>query len=214
MTCNILGLVLAGGRSRRMGQDKALISFDGEACLFSYVLHRFECQLDDIVISTASDHPIFSESGHDLVRDIAPFAGLGPLSGLYAALDHCQHLEPRHYDAIITIAVDTPFFPQNYVARLCRLARGRPHLALIAATHNKQHPTFALWPCHLLPDLKRHLASGERSILSFAAKVGAETVLFPSSGGDPFFNINTRQELELARQHLAMLKGKDGKRTD
>jgi len=112
-----LGLILAGGQSRRMGQDKALLPF-GCKTLFEYVLRRFANQLDTILISTASQHPTFTHCGRVLVRDPSPFERLGPLSGLLAGFDYCQQLpSPPSYKAIITIAVDTPFFPDDYVAR-------------------------------------------------------------------------------------------------
>jgi len=202
-----LGLVLSGGQSRRMGGDKAVMPF-GDATLFEHVLHRLKHQLDDIVISTASDHPVFRDCGHDLIHDLPPFVGMGPLSGLYAAFDYCrQRKHEVPYDGIITVAVDTPFFPEDYVARLDGANISAPSSALIAATIHRPHPTFALWKLHLADALAQHLCRGKYSIVSFADQIEAEAILFPSScEQDPFFNINTPQELELARNRLLMLK--------
>jgi len=212
MSPNYLGLILAGGQSQRMGQDKAFLPF-GKTSLFDYVLHRFSCQINHIVISTASQHPTFIGCGHELIHDLVPFAQLGPLSGLYAAFNYCKQLEPKHhYDGIITIAIDTPFFPDNYVLCLCSAAAVKPHYALIAATEHRQHPTFSLWPLEYANILKSHLEKGNRSLLSFATQIKAETVIFPSPGNqDPFFNINTPQERDLALKRLAMLEVNHGK---
>jgi len=213
-THDYLGVILAGGQSRRMGQDKALMPFGG-ATLFDYVLHRFSCQIDDIIISTASHHSVFRHCGRKIVRDIAPFQQIGPLSGLYAAFDYCQKSNPDHpYQGIITIAVDTPFFPDDYVACLRASINPKNPKALIATSQQKQHPTFAFWPLNLVSSLWRHLATGKRSIMSFANIITAENIAFPftAEGKDPFFNINNRQEWELACDYLAVLRETHGKR--
>jgi len=213
MSYNCLGLILAGGSSRRMGRDKALLPFGNKATLFEYVLHRFERQIDDIIISTPSQNPVFADCGHDIICDISPFVGLGPLCGLYAAFDYCQKKQKiaSLYQAVITIAVDTPFFPDDYVARLCD-ACAYTDCALIATTHHRQHPTFALWPLPMVQALQHHLETGNTSILSFGDHVGAQPVLFPDE--NCFFNMNTREEWKLAYNKQLMLKTTNGKRRD
>jgi len=206
MPGDYLGVVLAGGQSRRMGQDKALLPFGNNRTLFDHVLHHFGRQIDNIIISTANHDSVFTHCGHDLVGDIAPFERLGPLSGLYAAFDYCQK-SGQSYRGLITVAVDTPFFPNDYVAQLRAMASSHPCCPLIAATGKRQHPTFALWPLDVASALHHHLETGKRSILSFAAQVGMQTIVFPpsSTNEDPFFNINNQQEWELACHRLSML---------
>jgi len=204
MQGDYLGLVLAGGQSRRMGRDKALLPF-GEGVLFEHVLCRFAQQIDTILVSTASDHPAFVHCGRELVGDLAPFKQLGPLSGLFAALHYCQNLKkPLSYKGIITIAVDTPFFPDDYVARLCDAASSKPKTPLIAATSERSHPTFALWPMAVASILRQHLEKGQYSLLSFAVQQGAENVIFTDEAA--FFNINRQQEWVLAQHKRTMLE--------
>jgi len=198
-----LGVVLAGGYSRRMGHNKALVEFGGVR-LVDYVSRRLLLQLDDVVINTPLDmycgEGVCPAVSLPLVGDIAPFVGLGPLSGLHAALCYIQ-VKNKPYEGVITIAVDTPFFPNDYVARLCDVAALYPQRVVIAASGGTPHPTFALWPRSVEKTLKVHLQQGDYAILSFARQVGVEFVDFPineQGKQDVFFNINTPQDLQLA----------------
>jgi len=204
-----LGVVLAAGRSRRMGRDKALIEFGG-ARLVDYVSRRLLLQLDDVIINMRCDEADVVDLPCPVIGDVAPFAGLGPLSGLYAAFCYMKETA-KHYDAVITIAVDTPFFPNNYVARLSEIAALYPQRTLIATSAGKVHPTFSLWPLAVEQALAAHLQQGDYAILSFAKRVGAEFVDFPPKGpgeGDAFFNINGPQDLQLAQQILKYEEGR------
>jgi len=150
MSC--LGVVLAGGQSRRMGHDKMWIQFGG-ATLAEHVLRRLLRQLGDVVLNCPEDR---GSGGFvplvPFVCDMAPFVGLGPLSGLYAALHHAA--TKGSYDCVITVAVDTPFFPKDYVARLCEMVPFYPHHVLMATSDGHAHPTFALWPCGIRKKLE------------------------------------------------------------
>jgi molybdopterin-guanine dinucleotide biosynthesis protein A len=112
-------------------------------------------------------------------------------------------------EAIVTAAADTPFFPTDLVARLTRAARGMEHPLVLAATPDPEggtirHPTFGLWPVALRDDLRAALQGGLRKVVLWTDAHRGREALFPVAGVDPFFNVNTPQDL--ARAEI-LLKG-------
>lgn len=191
----IWGVVLAGGASRRMGADKAAMMLDGETFL-QRAVRRLAPQVDRVVVNAPAevrDGPSFERSANEawlerfgdveIVPDTVP-GRAGPLAGVLAAMTSA---EPD--DAIVTVAVDTPFFPDDLVERLAGSG------IAFAASAGRTHPVFAFWPAHLRDDLQLTLEGGERKILAFAERHGYRTVEF-AAPPDPFFNINTPADLE------------------
>ena len=110
--------------------------------------------------------------------------------------------------AAVSVAGDTPFFPQDLTNRLVEAAQISDVPIMIAASRNSdnklvRHPTFGLWPVNLREDLTKALAEGVRKVVAWADKHGIESVEFERGNVDPFFNINTREDLEFARELLA-----------
>ena len=194
----ICGVVLAGGASRRMGgPDKASLMFGGETFL-QRAVRRLVPQVDHVLVSapaTARDGPSFDPAlnGEWVERfgdvTIVPdtlTGGAGPLAGVLAAMEMVSA------DAIVTAAVDTPFFPDDYVSRLAGDGIS------FAVSEGRVHPVFGFWPIRLKDDLRTALESGERKILALADRHGYREVRFPSPP-DPFFNVNTPDDLAHAR---------------
>jgi molybdopterin-guanine dinucleotide biosynthesis protein A len=129
----------------------------------------------------------------DLPDPLAGFAG--PLAGLSAGLDWAR--AEGHAD-LVTVAVDTPFFPPDLVARLAE-GRGAAQAAL-AEDRDGLHPTFGLWRTSLAAPLRAALAGGERRMTRFADRAGAVHVRF--AGADAFFNVNAPDDLALAEERL------------
>ncbi len=144
--------------------------------------------------------------------------GRGPLAGLAAAF---AWAEARSGDvaAIATVASDTPFLPNNLIARLVEATTGRNEAPAIAVSSGQRHPTIAFWPLALAEDLRKALARGELGADRFAERHAAIEVVFPMRqiGGrdvDPFFNANRRDDLEEARRILAGLENKNQRGDD
>ena len=122
--------------------------------------------------------------------------GAGPLAGVLAGLDWAAQ---SGADRIVTVAADTPFFPRDLVARLERAAEGMPHPLVLAATPDGRQPTFGLWPVALRDDLRDALRGGLRKVVMWTDRHGGREALFDAAG-DPFFNVNTPEDLARARE--------------
>ncbi len=186
----IFGVILAGGAGRRMGgADKALLRVGGRS-LLSHAIARLEPQVERLAISANGDAARFSGFGLPVLPDATV---LGPLAGVLAALHWAA---PLGASAIVTAAVDSPFFPGDLTPRLCLAAETAPEgLALVTAA--KDHPTFALWPVALAPALSAFLVSGAKArILDFMAQHHAARAPFPDEAA--FDNLNTPEDLTRA----------------
>lgn len=205
-----LGVVLAGGRATRMGGgDKGLLPL-GSSNILGHVLARFEPQVAKLALNANGDPERFAEYGLPVLGDsIEGFAG--PLVGVLAGLDWAAE---QGAEAIVTVAADTPFFPSDLVARLIVAAQGMTHPLVLAATPRGaqetksmsgsgliRHPTFGLWPVLLRDDLRAALTDGLRKVVIWTDKHGGREALFDEAG-DPFFNVNTPEDLEQARERL------------
>ena len=198
-----LGVILAGGQARRMGGgDKGLLTLDGET-LLARVVARLAPQVAGLALNANGDPARFEAFDLPVVPDsLADFPG--PLAGVLAGLDWAAELGA---EAIVTAAADTPFFPRDLVARLQSAAEGLPHPLALAATPDPRkgvlrHPTFGLWPVALRDDLRAALEDGVRKVVMWTDKHGAGTAEFPVGEFDPFFNVNTPEDLKQAEAML------------
>ncbi|TGQ47789.1 MULTISPECIES: molybdenum cofactor guanylyltransferase MobA [unclassified Mesorhizobium] len=203
MSQDVAGIILAGGQSRRMGGgDKTLLSF-GDGSLLSRIVSRLAPQVGPLALSANGDPARFAGFGLPVLADtVEGFAG--PLAGILTGLEWAS----MACDAVVTVAGDTPFLPKNLVERLVAAADERPGSIAVACSGGKRHPTFALWPAELHDALRRFLVDeGNRRVSAFIDRHGFVEVEFPmlKSGGreiDPFFNINTPDDLAVAGRLL------------
>ncbi|WP_378950601.1 molybdenum cofactor guanylyltransferase MobA [Mesorhizobium sp. ANAO-SY3R2] len=204
MTGQIAGLILAGGLSRRMGgTDKALLPLHGQP-LIGRVLDRLRPQATPIAINTNGDPAPFQPFGVDIIADT--LAGYqGPLAGILAGFEWAT-VKPK-ITHLLSVAGDTPFFPPDLAARLA--TAGDPARIRVAASAGRLHPTFALWPVQLRDKLAAFLESGDiRRVITFLEQTGMDAVDFPNeqlgrATVDPFFNINTPEDLAQAERLLS-----------
>jgi molybdopterin-guanine dinucleotide biosynthesis protein A len=206
-----LGVILAGGQATRMGGgDKGLLPL-GEDTLLDHVIDRLSPQVDAIALNANGDPARFDAFGLPVVPDsIDGFPG--PLAGVLAGLDWAAG---KGAETIVTVAADTPFFPTDLVAHLQDVADGMDHPLVLAATPRGQektksmsksglirHPTFGLWPVALRDDLRAALEEGISKVVIWTERHGGREAVFPTDAGDPFFNVNTPEDLEAARAML------------
>lgn len=206
---HVAGVVLAGGLSRRMGGgDKGLREIAGKP-LMLHVIERLSPQASPLAISANGDPARFAAFGLPVIPDAtADFAG--PLAGVLAGMRWAAQAAP-HVRFIVTAACDTPFFPDDLVAKFIAAA-GSAYPAIVLAKSGEQiHPVFGLWPVAFAGDLADALASGTRKVLHWTDRHPHFTAEFPilRLGGklaDPFFNANTPEELGEAAALLAARK--------
>jgi molybdopterin-guanine dinucleotide biosynthesis protein A len=203
---NTLGLLLAGGQSRRMGGgDKALRPLGGRI-LIEHVIDRIGPQVAGLVLNANGDPDRFARFGLPVVADSVPdFAG--PLAGILAGLDWTSANRPDCPD-IVSVPTDAPFLPRDLVARL-RYEREAVGADLAcAASGGRAHPVIGLWPVRLREALRAAVvAEGIRKVDVWTSRYRLKIVDFPVErpGLDPFFNANRPGDLERAAELLGHL---------
>ena len=202
-----LGVILAGGLARRMGGgDKSLLSLGASSRVLDQVIARLSAQVDQMVLNANGDPARFDEFGLPVVADSLD-GFLGPLAGVLAGLDYAAE---HGFDHIVSVAADTPFFPTNLASALETASKHMDVPIALAATKIEgvktvRHPTFGLWPVALREELRTALQDGLRKVVLWTDQYGAETHVFDRGDIDPFFNINTPEDLELANKMMETL---------
>lgn len=194
-----LGVVLAGGQSRRMGEeDKTLMSLAGVP-LTKLVLDRITPQVDSAIINTNADENSFQQFGMPVLADTIP-GYAGPLAGILTALKYAQQ---NQCSRVASVAADTPFFPDDFVERLSACSS---HDIVLAGSGGHRQPTFGLWSVSIVDDLERFLTDGdERKIMRFVQRHSWTTVEFDAlspNDPDPFFNINSPEDMIEAARYM------------
>jgi molybdenum cofactor guanylyltransferase len=195
----IVGLLLAGGLSRRMGGGDKALRLIGGRTLLDHVIDRMRPQVAALVLNANGEPSRFARFGLPVVPDsIAGFAG--PLAGVLAGLDWAAANRPD-CTHIVSVATDAPFLPVDLVARLVEgMANAGAELAC-AASGGQTHPVIGLWPVSLREALREAVvAEGIRKVDQWTARYRLATVVFPDEtpGVDPFFNANRPEDLERA----------------
>lgn len=194
------GMILAGGLSRRMGAEKALMPLAGRP-LLAHVIARAEPQLSHLALNANGDPARFARFGLPVRAD--SLAGHpGPLAGVLAAMDWAAELGAER---VFSLPVDTPLLPGDLVPRLLLASEAGEGPVLAASADAtgalRAHPTCALWPVALRQDLRAAVLGGQRRMMDWAMAQGARLEAFPAPGADPFLNVNDPQDLD-AVEHL------------
>ncbi|WP_300012675.1 molybdenum cofactor guanylyltransferase MobA [uncultured Roseobacter sp.] len=198
-----LGVILAGGQATRMGGgDKGLLHLGGQS-LLTRVIDRLEPQVAGLALNANGDPARFERYRLPVLPDsIEGFAG--PLAGVLAGLDWAAK---QGAETIVTAAADTPFFPADLVPQLLLASEGMEHPLVLSATPDPargrvRHPTFGLWPVSLRDDLRGALQDGLRKVVVWTDAHEGREALFPVTTFDPFFNVNTPEDLARAEALL------------
>jgi molybdenum cofactor guanylyltransferase len=195
-------IILAGGRATRMnGLDKPLQKLGGKP-LLAHVIAALAPQCSTLVINANGDAARFSSFDLPVVAD-ANANFLGPLAGVLAGLDDLVQRDPALGFAV-SVATDTPFLPTDLVVKLHAARASAQADIAVARSGHIVHPTFALWPVAIRDGLRRALIDEDiRRVTSFLARhtcAYADWDIVPS---DPFFNVNTPDDLREAERILA-----------
>lgn len=195
----VVGILLAGGKSSRMGGGDKCLRLLGGRPILARIVERLKPQVSGMVINANGDPTRFAEFGLPVVGDSV--AGLaGPLAGVHAGLEWVKRNRPG-IDYAVTVATDTPFFPADLVQRFLAALTDQP--LLVAKSNEGVHPVVGLWPVAIAAKIEASLKASERKAGKWVAEHGAAEVFFPDIeiGGvqiDPFFNINRPEELARA----------------
>lgn len=200
-----MAVILAGGEGRRLGgQDKARLPIDGQP-LIRHVMDAIKLQTDNLAISCHDNPGRFDEFGVPIIQD--EFSErLGPIGGILSAMDWVAEHHPD-IDSILTVPTDTPFLPHDLVRRLS-YARDMADLNMACACSGDQiHPVIAIWPVGIRKVLRTSLSRApERNVRNWARRIGCAYAIWPSDTADPFFNINTEEDLAQAEERFSWNK--------
>jgi molybdenum cofactor guanylyltransferase len=198
-----LGVILAGGRATRIGGgDKGLRKVGGQR-LMDHVITRLGPQCLGLAINANGDPARFDDFGLPVLPDSLPDQP-GPLAGVLAGLDWAAL---QGAAAIVTAAADTPFFPVDLVARL-KAAAGPSGLCIAGSPDEtgrvQRHPTFGLWPVALRDELRAAVTGGMRKVVTWTDAHNAGLARFGSDPFDPFFNINSPEDILRAERLMRL----------
>jgi len=197
-----LGLVLAGGLARRMGGgDKAFLKIAGKTIL-EHVISRFQPQCAALILNANGDPKRFDSYKLPVVADEIPdFAG--PLAGILAGLDWAAINAPQ-IEFIASVPGDCPFLPRDLVPRLhaARVAEKTP--LACAKSGDWRHPVAGIWPTSLRANLRHALTKeGLHKIEVWTGRHRVAIAKWPDEPVDPFFNVNTPEDLARAEDIAA-----------
>lgn len=194
-------VILAGGLSSRMGGgDKWLLEL-GTQRLVDRVIERITPQVDGVVVNANGDAGRSDLGTLPVVPDsIEGFAG--PLAGVLAGMDWAAD---NGFQSLISVAADTPFFPEDLAEKLQTGAQMKKLPLAMAVTYGdadrdgfSRHPTFGLWDVSLRNDLRKALNEGVRKVVQWTSAKGCANVVFDVQEFDPFFNVNRPEDMARA----------------
>ena len=198
---DVAGVILAGGLARRMGgRPKALIELDGKP-LAAHALGRLAPQVGAVALNANADGERLAALGAPVIRDtVEGFAG--PLAGVLAGMLWARKAAPEAR-WLVSVAVDTPFFPADLAARFIEAVTESDAQMAVAASNGRAHPVFGLWPIAMAEELQAALVEeGLRKIDLFTARYRLVQVDFGHGRDDPFFNINRPEDLQQAQRRI------------
>ncbi len=198
-----IGVVLAGGRARRMGDGDKMRIRVGGAAILDRVLSRLRPQCIRLVLNAAGDATRFADTGLAVIADSVPDYA-GPLAGILAGLDWAASEAPG-IAWVVSAPSDCPFLPPDLVACLHQARFTADAQLACAASGERRHPVVALWAVALREDLRRALIDqGIRKVDQWTARYPLGVAEWPATPVDPFFNVNTPEEA-IAADRIAAL---------
>ena len=195
---DILGSILAGGQSKRMGEDKLFLEINNKK-LIEYSIDKVKKYLKDLIIVTNSNNEFFSKNKLTTVSDCIE-GQLGPLVGILTAMKWAKE-NLTNCSWIATFPCDTPFFPENIIKIFIEESKKKESLILSASSHGRKHNIFGLWSLDLYDKLKDDLINKKiRKVQDWTEKNKIKNLEFKFEAYDPFFNINTQEDLKFAKK--------------
>ena len=192
----ILGVVLAGGKSQRFGQDKSQVKLNGKI-LIDYILSEIIDEFKEILIVTNQSISFMSSKKITVIEDFKK--GLGPLGGVLSAMKWIKD-NNKEYSWISTFPADTPFFTKKELKIFYNDIKIENNKLFFIKDKNTRHNIFGLWSLDLMDQLETDLYNGERKVEIWANSIGVSTVNIEYKNINPFFNINTIYDLEKAKK--------------
>jgi molybdopterin-guanine dinucleotide biosynthesis protein A len=196
---NILAVVLAGGKSKRFGEDKNQVKL-GEKTLLEHVLSKINNKFEEILIVSSHNLEIKKSENITIIPDC--FDDFGPLAGVLSSMKWVKE-NKKQYKWVATFPSDTPFFEISIIEEYKKRININDSSLYFIKSNNKRHNIFGLWSIDLLDVLEDDLKNNNfRKVEDWADKIGVKTIDIEVNKYDPFFNINTKEDLKKAEEIL------------
>jgi len=196
---NILAVVLAGGKSKRFGEDKNQIKL-GDKTLLEHVLSKINNKFEEILIVSSHNLEIKKSENITIIPDC--FDDFGPLAGVLSSMKWIKENQKK-YKWVATFPSDTPFFDISIIEEYKKRININDSSLYFIKSNNKRHNIFGLWSIDLLDVLEDDLKNNNfRKVEDWADKIGVKTIDIKVNEFDPFFNINTKEDFEKAKEIL------------
>jgi len=195
---NILGAILAGGKSKRMRQDKLFLNLNNKT-LIEHTINKVKKYFKELIIITNKENEFFVKNNLTTVKDCIE-GQLGPLVGILTAMKWAKKNSPK-CSWIASFPCDTPFFPESIISKFIEESKKKESLILCASSHGRQHNIFGLWSIELHDKLYNDLVNNKvRKVQDWTKANKIKNLEFEFKDYDPFFNINTSEDLEFAKK--------------
>ena len=197
---NILGVILAGGKSSRFGSNKADAHL-GDKTLLEHTISKVEKNFLEVLIVSNNESIKINKKNVFLVKDFIK-GQLGPLIGILSAMKWIQQYNKK-YKWIATFPCDTPFIDDSIIGKLKNCSLSNDHLLFFLNSRKKRHNIFGLWSLKLIDILEEDIRSNNfRKVELWADKIGVQKIEVNTEGFNKFLNINTLDDLEDAKKNL------------
>jgi molybdopterin-guanine dinucleotide biosynthesis protein A len=195
---NILGVVLAGGKSQRFGEDKSQVKL-GDKLLIDYILSEIIDEFNEVLVVSNNLIDFKQSEKISLIKDFKK--DLGPLGGVLTAMKWVKD-NNKDYQWISTFPVDTPFFKNEILKDFFKKINIEEGKLFFINSNDTRHNIFGLWSLDLMDKLREDLDKGERKVEVWANSIGVKNINMKFENKDPFFNINTKEDLKKAIENL------------
>ena len=191
----ILGVVLAGGKSLRFGEDKSQVKLNNKS-LIDHILSEILTEFKELLIVSNNSIEFNKSEKISIIGDFKN--NLGPLGGVLTAMKWIKD-NNKDYQWISTFPTDTPFFKNQILKDFHDKINLKNGKLFFIKSNNTRHNIFGLWSIDLADKLEKDLENGDRKVEDWANKVGVNIIDMQFEKNDPFFNINTKEDLEKAK---------------
>ena len=196
---NILGIILAGGKSSRFGEDKSIAKL-GDKTLLDHTINKIEKEFTEILVISNNKEFNFKNNKIHVVEDCIE-GQLGPLVGILTAMKWVKK-NNKNYKWIASFPCDTPFFDMKFISELKTKIKETSKKLIFLNSDKKRHNIFGLWSVDLIETLEEDIKNGFRKVEIWADKIGYENININTKEFDMFLNINTKEDLKKAKENI------------
>ena len=195
---NILGTVLAGGKSQRFGEDKSQVKLDGKL-LIDFILSEIVDEFKEILIVTNNQIAFQKSKKISIIKDFKK--GQRPLGGVLSAMKWAKE-KNSNYKWISTFPVDTPFFKKEILKKFLSEINIKESKLFFIKSNNIRHNIFGIWSIDLIKKLEEDLNEGHKKVETWANSIGVKIINMEFTYADSFYNINTKDDSEIAKEKI------------